>query len=288
MPVVFELGKQRVGIDICILCVIFVGDMKNILTYIKRLYIHFFTGDGGKFSYTTLGFIYAIYLIHMTVMEYHRTKTIDVTWAELLVSLLPWLLVAQPARRVMGSGGFGSAIGTFTSRVFGGNNGSSETDSPDASSPKKPVISKGSGGVTYGFNIANFESSDGSPMPAQVKANVLKVIYQLKLLADELGVAPSKFVISCGYRSKAYNQKLIDIDNALVEQGKKKKYGAATNSQHIFGMAVDFKVAGFTPTKVQNTLRQMMQQGKIMKGGIGKARTYTHYDIRGKLVEWTY
>ena len=93
--------------------------------FLKGLYIHFFTGDGGKFSFTNAMVVTAFYLIYITVQDYRIKGSIDITWAEFVVSLLPWLLVPQPARRMLSGIGndAGSAIGTFAGRIFGSGGG---------------------------------------------------------------------------------------------------------------------------------------------------------------------
>ncbi len=74
--------------------------------------------------------------------------------------------------------------------------------------------------------------------------------------------------INSAYRSPAYNRALS---------------GAASNSYHTKGAALD--LAG-SPITLHKILTQMRKEG-VFKGGIGKYRTFTHVDVRGKNADWT-
>ena len=73
--------------------------------------------------------------------------------------------------------------------------------------------------------------------------------------------------INSAYRSPAYNRSLP---------------GAAKNSVHTQGGALD--LAG-SPATLHKILTQLRKEG-FFKGGIGRYRTFTHVDVRGRDADW--
>lgn len=68
----------------------------------------------------------------------------------------------------------------------------------------------------------------------------------------------SPIIITSGWRSLTYN----------------KKIGGAPKSFHIYGLALDFVVIGFTPRQVQSVL------DSVHIGGLEFASGWTHIDLR--------
>ncbi len=108
---------------------------------------------------------------------------------------------------------------------------------------------------------------DGSDVPDSMLDNVKLLAKNLQVLRDEIG-KPIR-VIS-GYRSPKYNRKI----------------GGARKSQHMTAKAADIKIKGMTPAEVKRTIVRLIKEGKMMSGGIGLYRTFTHYDVRGRNARW--
>lgn len=121
--------------------------------------------------------------------------------------------------------------------------------------------------VTKNFNLNEFNSKCGRPMPENIKKNVIELIHNLQVIRDEVKVPIS---ITSGYRSPEHNAKVK----------------GAKDSQHVKGTAVDFKVQGLTPKQVAVIVERLIKEGKIKQGGIGIYPSWVHYDIRGVKARW--
>ena len=117
------------------------------------------------------------------------------------------------------------------------------------------------------FILSEFKCKDGSDVPDSMLDNVKLLAKNLQVLRDEIG-KPIR-VIS-GYRSPKYNRKI----------------GGARKSQHMTSKAADIKIKGMTPAEVKSTIVRLIKEGKMMSGGIGLYRTFTHYDVRGRNARW--
>lgn len=115
--------------------------------------------------------------------------------------------------------------------------------------------------------MSEFKCKDGSDVPDSMLDNVKLLAKNLQVLRDEIG-KPIR-VIS-GYRSPKYNRKI----------------GGARKSQHMTAKAADIKIKGMTPAEVKSTIVRLIKEGKMMSGGIGLYRTFTHYDVRGRNARW--
>lgn len=124
--------------------------------------------------------------------------------------------------------------------------------------------------LTKDFNKREFDSKDGSAMPADILKNVKELAANLQVLRDFVG---KPITINSGYRSKAYN--------ATIR-------GAASNSQHIYGCAADIVVQGMKPEKVGQIIENLINQGKMKQGGLAIYDTFVHYDTRGNKARWDY
>ena len=121
--------------------------------------------------------------------------------------------------------------------------------------------------VTKNFNLNEFNSKCGRPMPENIKKNIIELIHNLQVIRDEVKVPIS---ITSGYRSPEHNAKVK----------------GAKDSQHVKGTAVDFKVQGLTPKQVAPIVERLIKEGKIKQGGIGIYPSWVHYDIRGIKARW--
>jgi uncharacterized protein YcbK (DUF882 family) len=121
--------------------------------------------------------------------------------------------------------------------------------------------------VTKNFNLNEFNSKCGRPMPENIKKNIVEMVQNLQIIRDEVKVPIS---ITSGYRSPEHNVKVK----------------GAKDSQHVKGTAVDFKVQGLKPEEVAVIVERLIKEGKIKQGGIGIYPSWVHYDIRGVKARW--
>lgn len=65
-----------------------------------------------------------------------------------------------------------------------------------------------------------------------------------------------------------------------------KAVGGASNSQHLFGRAVDFTLKDLSPGGAQTILKRYHGEGGFIKG-LGRYHGFTHVDNRpGEIAEW--
>jgi uncharacterized protein YcbK (DUF882 family) len=121
--------------------------------------------------------------------------------------------------------------------------------------------------ITNNFSLEEFKCKDGSDIPNSVLPNIVQLAKNLQVLRDHLG---KSIIINSGYRSPKYNAKI----------------GGVKNSQHVKGKASDIVVKGMTPKEVALVIEGLIEQGKMMQGGLGIYPNFTHYDIRGIKARW--
>lgn len=121
--------------------------------------------------------------------------------------------------------------------------------------------------LTNNFSLEEFKCKDGSDIPNDVLPNIIQLAKNLQVLRDYLG---KSITINSGYRSPKYNAKI----------------GGVKNSQHVKGKASDIVVKGMTPKEVALVIEGLIEQGKMMQGGLGIYPNFTHYDIRGIKARW--
>ena len=121
--------------------------------------------------------------------------------------------------------------------------------------------------LTKNFSLSEFACNDGLEFPLELMENVKLLAQQLQVLRDYTGL-PIK--INSGYRSPVYN----------------KKIGGVSNSQPLQAKAADINVVGLGHSETQEAIRTLIDDGKMMEGGLGCYATFTHYDIRNSRVRW--
>ena len=121
--------------------------------------------------------------------------------------------------------------------------------------------------LTKNFSKAEFDSKDGSEMPKDVLANVIKLAGYLQTLRDTLN---KSIKINSGYRSPSHN----------------KKIGGKPKSIHLTGLAADIVVSGMTPKEVFKEVEKLQNEGKLPQGGLSAYPTFLHVDFRGKKARW--
>jgi len=113
---------------------------------------------------------------------------------------------------------------------------------------------------TSNFALSEFHSKDGTLVPEIYRGNIQLLMEQLQIIRTELN-AP--IIITSGYRSPAHNEYV----------------GGVSSSKHMCGMAADISVVGVDPVTVQQTILNLIAEGRIIDGGLGLYNTFTHYDI---------
>ena len=116
------------------------------------------------------------------------------------------------------------------------------------------------GQLTKNFSAQEFKCKDGSVVPIELKANLIKLAVNLQVLRDYLG---KSITITSGYRSPAHN----------------KKIGGAKFSQHINATAADIKVSGMTPVQVAAAIEKLITENRMVQGGLGIYKSWIHYDV---------
>ena len=104
-------------------------------------------------------------------------------------------------------------------------------------------------------------------MPEHLINNVFELAESLQALRDYI-CKPIK--INSAYRHEAYNASI----------------GGSKNSQHIQAKAADLKVTGVSPRMLADAIEYLISEGLMKEGGLGRYKTFTHYDIRGTRARW--
>lgn len=123
--------------------------------------------------------------------------------------------------------------------------------------------------LTSNFNKSEFDCKSGADMPQEVLNNVQKLANQLQIIRNKVSV-PVK--INSGYRSPEHNTKI----------------GGSKTSQHLLGKAADIVIDGYTPDEVADLIEELIENGDILQGGLGRYNTFTHYDIRKSKARWNF
>lgn len=121
--------------------------------------------------------------------------------------------------------------------------------------------------LTENFHLNEFASKDGAETPCEAQVNLKELALNLQALRDELGLP---IVINSGYRSPAHN----------------KRVGGAKSSQHLLGKAADIRVPGVEAREVYAKIEQLIKEGNMKNGGLGKYANFTHYDVRDTPARW--
>jgi hypothetical protein len=120
---------------------------------------------------------------------------------------------------------------------------------------------------TANFKMSQFDCSDGTKVPNQYTGNVYKVMEQLEIIRAAAG---TNIRINSGYRTKSKNTSV----------------GGKRDSQHLLGKATDITANGKTPKQLHDLILKLINDKKILQGGLGLYSTFVHYDIRGTAARW--
>lgn len=123
--------------------------------------------------------------------------------------------------------------------------------------------------LTNNFSLSEFDSKCGREMPQDVYKNVVKLAIELQVLRNYLGVSVK---VTSGYRHPIHNA----------------NEGGAPDSMHIYGLAADIKVKGYTGAQLAEVIEKLISDGKMLQGGLGIYHNRVHYDIgyNGKRRRW--
>ena len=121
--------------------------------------------------------------------------------------------------------------------------------------------------LTPNFNKKEFASKDGAGMPEDVWQNIKTLAKQLEVLRSHLN---KPITVTSGFRSETHNNRI----------------GGKKNSQHLLGKAADIQVKGLKPKTVYKAIEKLIEQGKMLEGGLGLYDTFVHYDTRGEVARW--
>ena len=123
--------------------------------------------------------------------------------------------------------------------------------------------------LTNNFWLNEFDCKDGTVVPDHLIGNVCLLSEQLQIIRE---IANEPVYINSAYRHTDYNRSV----------------GGGSKSQHLLAKAADIVIPNMTPHEVWLLLDNMMRDGHIINGGLGKYNTFTHYDIRDYEARWDF
>ena len=123
--------------------------------------------------------------------------------------------------------------------------------------------------LTKNFYLNEFDCKDGNQVPTSLIPNVQLLAEQLQIVRD---VVREPIYINSAYRHTEYN----------------KAVGGSQFSQHLLAKAADITIGSMTPDEVWRLLNNMMLEGHIINGGLGKYNSFNHYDVREYPARWDY
>ncbi len=116
------------------------------------------------------------------------------------------------------------------------------------------------------FLSDEFTCADGTTVPKRYMGNLQSLVEELEYIRS---LWDRPITILSGYRTRKYNTAV----------------GGAKKSQHLLAKAADIVVAGVSAKEVAAKLREEADARRIINGGIGEYKNFTHYDC-GKARRW--
>ncbi len=123
------------------------------------------------------------------------------------------------------------------------------------------------GQLTTNFHIREFKCKNGSKVPEALEANVRLLATQLQVLRDFIDIP---ITLNSAYRTEAYNASI----------------GGSPKSQHKLAKAADLVTSKYTPNELADIIKYLIEEGKMMQGGVGVYPSFVHYDCRGTKARW--
>lgn len=121
--------------------------------------------------------------------------------------------------------------------------------------------------LTKNFSKIEFECKCGCKMPEEVLDNIKLLAIQLQSIRD-------------------YFNEPIKINSAYRCPDHNKAIGGVYSSQHVLGKASDIRITGTSSSRVADGIEDMVNNGCINIGGLGRYDTFTHIDIRDNKARW--
>jgi len=119
-----------------------------------------------------------------------------------------------------------------------------------------------------------FNEAEQKRVKESYRDNTFELEPNLIILADNLQVLrdhlDARIDINISYRPKWYEL----------------SRGRSGGSQHVELKAADIAVVGWSPQAVANEIEKLIENGKMVDGGVGRYHMFTHYDIRGTSARW--
>lgn len=122
--------------------------------------------------------------------------------------------------------------------------------------------------LTDNFVYREFVESGDDYLADKYHSNIVMMANEMEVIRRLFG-GRSVF-ISSGFRSRDDN----------------KRVGGSSKSYHLIGLAVDFKIRGYSVVFVYLWLYILMLLGLVKRGGLGLYKSHVHYDVRGSIVVW--
>lgn len=121
--------------------------------------------------------------------------------------------------------------------------------------------------LTDNFWLDEFNCNDGTPVPESMIDNISELADNLQKLRDYI---QKPITITSAYRTPEYNRSI----------------GGVEFSRHTMALAADLKVSGVSPRQLADAIEYLISEGIMKQGGLGRYKTFTHYDIRGTRARW--
>jgi uncharacterized protein YcbK (DUF882 family) len=121
--------------------------------------------------------------------------------------------------------------------------------------------------LTKNFTLTEFRCHDGTDVPWTLLENAQKLADNLQVIRDEIGKPVHCVSV---FRNRSYNTRI---------KGSRRSY-------HMKCMAADIKVKGMKASEVRAVVLQLIEDGRILQGGVGSYARFTHYDIRERKARW--
>ncbi len=121
--------------------------------------------------------------------------------------------------------------------------------------------------IAKNFNKEEFDSHDGAEMSVQILSNIIELVVELQKLRDAIGTS---ITVNSGYRSPEHNASI----------------GGVLSSQHVLGRACDITADGINPNELGDLIEDLIDEGVLKIGGVGRYNTFTHIDTRNHRARW--